>query len=190
MQNLFTSSLLSNLSDYTSISSLLLVSENCCTSTSMDVSFASFYECFILSFYEIWMTFFQERNRGKFSFWHINKFQGTDLPGFTTGFVEPAFVSDRPIYVVEQKCKSSDSYTVPITVGSFNARKGIVFLPCFLVKTVVPWEKSGCITSLTWVFLVGRVWGIILVGWHHFSNIFEKITHTHTQIYIYIYICM
>ncbi|CAN6207394.1 unnamed protein product [Urochloa humidicola] len=74
MQNMFTSSPLSNLSDYTSISSLLL---------------------------------------------------GTDLPGFTTTFVEPAFVSDRPIYVLEQQCKSRDSVTVPITVGSVNARKEI-----------------------------------------------------------------
>jgi hypothetical protein len=83
MQNLFASSPLSNLSDYTSISSRLL---------------------------------------------------GTDLPGFTTGFVEPAFASDRPIYVLEQQCKSSDSVTVPITLGSVNAQKGIVFLSCFLVK--------------------------------------------------------
>ncbi|KAG2612542.1 hypothetical protein PVAP13_4KG297800 [Panicum virgatum] len=74
MQNLFRSSPLSNLSDYTSISSPLL---------------------------------------------------GTELPGFTTGFVEPAFVSDRPIYVLEQQCNSSDSVTVPITIGSVNAQKEI-----------------------------------------------------------------
>jgi len=83
MQNLFRSSPLSNLSDYTSISSPLL---------------------------------------------------GTELPGFTTGFVEPAFVSDRPIYVLEQQCNSSDSVTVPITIGSVNAQKGIVLLPYFLVE--------------------------------------------------------
>ncbi|OEL30253.1 ABC transporter A family member 8 [Dichanthelium oligosanthes] len=74
MQNLFTNSPLSNLSDYTSISSLLL---------------------------------------------------GTDVPGSTTGLVEPAFNSDRPIYVLEQQCKSSDSVTIPITIGSINAQKEI-----------------------------------------------------------------
>lgn len=117
----------------------------------------------------LWLFFFQERNRGKLSFWHINKFQGTDLPGFTTGFVEPAFVSDRPIYVLEQQCKSSDSVTVPITVGSVNAQRGIVLLPCFLVENSGPLRKKlANITSLTWALLVGRVWGIILAGCYRF----------------------
>ncbi|TVT96654.1 hypothetical protein EJB05_58124 [Eragrostis curvula] len=74
MQNLFTSSPLSNLSDYTSISSLLL---------------------------------------------------GTDVPGTSTGFIEPAFTSDRPLYVLQPQCISADSVTVPVTIGAVNAQKEI-----------------------------------------------------------------
>ncbi|KAF8652137.1 hypothetical protein HU200_063087 [Digitaria exilis] len=74
MQNLFTDSPLSNLSDHTSIFSGLL---------------------------------------------------GTDIPGFTTGFIDPAFDSERSIYVLDPQCKSSDSVTVTITIGSANAQKGI-----------------------------------------------------------------
>jgi hypothetical protein len=77
MQNLFTSSPLSNLSDNASISSLLL---------------------------------------------------GTDVPGTYTGFIEPAFVSDRPIYVLRPQCKASDSVTVPITFGDINIRKGKILI--------------------------------------------------------------
>nr|CAB3470737.1 unnamed protein product [Digitaria exilis] len=72
MQNLFTDSPLSNLSDHTSIFSGLL---------------------------------------------------GTDIPGFTTGFIDPAFDSERSIYVLDPQCKSSDSVTVTITIGSANAQK-------------------------------------------------------------------
>ncbi|WVZ79607.1 hypothetical protein U9M48_027169 [Paspalum notatum var. saurae] len=74
MHSLFTSSPLSNISDYKSISSLVL---------------------------------------------------GTDVPGSSTGFVEPAFDSDRPIYVLQSQCKSNDSVTVPITIGPINAQKEI-----------------------------------------------------------------
>ncbi|KAL6603879.1 hypothetical protein ACP70R_044240 [Stipagrostis hirtigluma subsp. patula] len=74
MQNLFTSSPLSNLSDYTNISGILL---------------------------------------------------GTDVPGTTAGFIDPAFVSDRPIYVLRPQCKASDSFTVPIAIGAINGQKEI-----------------------------------------------------------------
>nr|CAB3468272.1 unnamed protein product [Digitaria exilis] len=74
MQNLFTDSPLSNLSDHTSIFSRLL---------------------------------------------------GTDIPGSTTGFIDPAFDSERSIYVLDPQCKSSDSVTVTITIGSANAQKEI-----------------------------------------------------------------
>ncbi|GJM98096.1 hypothetical protein PR202_ga15072 [Eleusine coracana subsp. coracana] len=74
MQNLLTRSPLSNLSDFMSMSSLLL---------------------------------------------------GTDVPGTSTGFMEPAFASDRPIYVLESQCISADSVTVPITIGAINAQKEI-----------------------------------------------------------------
>jgi hypothetical protein len=38
--------------------------------------------------------------------------------------MEPAFASDRPIYVLEPRCISADSVTVPITIGTINAQKG------------------------------------------------------------------
>lgn len=74
MQNLFTDSPLSNLSDYTSISSLLL---------------------------------------------------GTDIPGTSTGFIEPAFVSDVPMYVIQSQCKARDPVTVRVTIDAINVQKEI-----------------------------------------------------------------
>ncbi|CAM0910189.1 unnamed protein product [Alopecurus aequalis] len=74
MQNMFTDSPLTNLSDLTSMSSLLL---------------------------------------------------GTDVPGTSTGFVEPAIISGAPIYVLESQCKSRDSVTVRTTIGAINVQKEI-----------------------------------------------------------------
>jgi hypothetical protein len=91
MQNLFTSSPLSNLSDNASISSLLL---------------------------------------------------GTDVPGTYTGFIEPAFVSDRPIYVLRPQCKASDSVTVPITFGDINIRKEML-----CIQGLPLWRNSSAIIN-------------------------------------------
>ncbi|KAF2927371.1 hypothetical protein DAI22_06g200400 [Oryza sativa Japonica Group] len=92
MQNLFTSSPLSNLSDNASISSLLL---------------------------------------------------GTDVPGTYTGFIEPAFVSDRPIYVLRPQCKASDSVTVPITFGDINIRKAEMLC----IQGLPLWRNSSAIIN-------------------------------------------
>ncbi|KAM3191967.1 hypothetical protein ACQJBY_069292 [Aegilops geniculata] len=74
MQNMFTDSPLSNLSDNASISGLLL---------------------------------------------------GTDMPGTSTGFIETAFISDVPIYVLQSECKSKDSVTLRTTIDAINVQKEI-----------------------------------------------------------------
>ncbi|VAI89555.1 hypothetical protein VPH35_130305 [Triticum aestivum] len=74
MQNMFTDSPLSNLSDNASISGILL---------------------------------------------------GTDMPGTSTGFIEPAFISDVPIYVLQSECKSRNSVTLRTTIDAINVQKEI-----------------------------------------------------------------
>ncbi|KAK1611123.1 hypothetical protein QYE76_034796 [Lolium multiflorum] len=74
MQNMFIDSPLTNLSDFTSISTLLL---------------------------------------------------GTDVPGTSTGFIDPAFISGAPIYVLQSQCKPMDSVTVHTTIDAVNVQKEI-----------------------------------------------------------------
>jgi hypothetical protein len=45
--------------------------------------------------------------------------------GASTGFIEPAFVSDQPIYVIRPQCKSSDS-DILITVDATDDQKGTI----------------------------------------------------------------
>ncbi|KAM0858329.1 hypothetical protein ACQ4PT_047885 [Festuca glaucescens] len=53
-----------------------------------------------------------------------NLLLGTDVRGTSTGFIEPAFVSDQPIYVIRPQCKSSDS-DILITVDATDDQKEI-----------------------------------------------------------------
>ncbi|XP_047073253.1 ABC transporter A family member 8-like [Lolium rigidum] len=53
-----------------------------------------------------------------------NLLLGTDVRGASTGFIEPAFVSDQPIYVIRPQCKSSDS-DILITVDATDDQKEI-----------------------------------------------------------------
>ncbi|VAI77753.1 unnamed protein product [Triticum turgidum subsp. durum] len=50
---------------------------------------------------------------------------GTDMPGTSTGFIEPAFISDVPIYVLQSECKSRDSVTLRTTIDAINVQKEI-----------------------------------------------------------------
>uniref|UniRef100_R7W8J3 ABC transporter A family member 8 n=1 Tax=Aegilops tauschii TaxID=37682 RepID=R7W8J3_AEGTA len=50
---------------------------------------------------------------------------GTDMPGTSTGFIEPAFISDLPIYVLQSECKSRDSVTLRTTIDAINVQKEI-----------------------------------------------------------------
>ncbi|VAI89560.1 unnamed protein product [Triticum turgidum subsp. durum] len=50
---------------------------------------------------------------------------GTDMPGTSTGFIEPAFISDVPIYVLQSECKSRNSVTLRTTIDAINVQKEI-----------------------------------------------------------------
>ncbi|KAG8075414.1 hypothetical protein GUJ93_ZPchr0006g46042 [Zizania palustris] len=67
---------------------------------------------------------------------------GTDVPGTYTSFIEPAFVSDRPIYVLRTQCKPSDSVTVPITFGAINVQKEIL-----CIQGLPLWRNSSAIIN-------------------------------------------
>ncbi|KAM0876799.1 hypothetical protein ACQ4PT_035933 [Festuca glaucescens] len=59
-----------------------------------------------------------------------NLLLGTDVRGASTGFIEPAFVSDQPIYVIRPQCKSSDS-DILITVDATDDQKAIAYVYIF-----------------------------------------------------------
>uniref|UniRef100_A0ACD6AEE2 Uncharacterized protein n=1 Tax=Avena sativa TaxID=4498 RepID=A0ACD6AEE2_AVESA len=91
MQNMFIDSPLTNLSDFTSTSSLLL---------------------------------------------------GTDVPGTSTGFIESAFISSAPIYVLQSQCDPMDPVTVRITIDAINFQKEI---KC--VQGLPLWRNSSTIIN-------------------------------------------
>jgi hypothetical protein len=66
----------------------------------------------------------------------IMQFQGTDVPGTSTGFIDPAFISGAPIYVLQSQCKPMDSVTVHTTINAVNFQKGKVLLLLFLTVMV------------------------------------------------------
>ncbi|KAI4971727.1 hypothetical protein ZWY2020_002641 [Hordeum vulgare] len=63
---------------------------------------------------------------------------GTDMPGTSTGFIEPAFISEVPIYVLQSQCKSRDSVTLRTTIDAINVQKEI---KC--VQGLPLWQNSS-----------------------------------------------
>ncbi|KAK9114191.1 hypothetical protein Syun_020988 [Stephania yunnanensis] len=54
-----------------------------------------------------------------------NLILGSDTPSGSTNFLEPAFVSDRDLYIIQQKCLPNSSFSVPIQLDSFTIQKGV-----------------------------------------------------------------
>ncbi|KAK9104965.1 hypothetical protein Scep_021809 [Stephania cephalantha] len=54
-----------------------------------------------------------------------NLILGSDTPSGSTNFLEPAFVSDRDLYIIQQKCPPNSSFSVPIQLDSFTVQQGV-----------------------------------------------------------------
>ncbi|KAK9090674.1 hypothetical protein Sjap_023851 [Stephania japonica] len=50
---------------------------------------------------------------------------GSDTPSGSTNFLEPAFVSDRDLYIIQQNCPPNSSFSVPIRLDSFTIQQRV-----------------------------------------------------------------
>lgn len=57
--------------------------------------------------------------------WSFKMFQGSDSKTEITNYVEPAFVSDSPIYTIQSQCRPDSSFVVPVKLASINISLGI-----------------------------------------------------------------
>lgn len=54
--------------------------------------------------------------------------QGTDTVTRETEFIEPAFFSGRPIYIVQRECRQHSTLTIPIQIATTTFQQGIKLL--------------------------------------------------------------
>ena len=62
----------------------------------------------------------------------LKTFQGTDAQTSYTEYIEPAFISNRPLYVLQPKCMSDSTISVDIEVSGIRLQQGME--PFYLFK--------------------------------------------------------